>query len=168
MSSRDPLPFDPVDEAHRKWVEHGWKDAADGMAMVTSVTRVQQILQGRIDDVVRPLDLTFARYELLMLLTFSKAGALPLSTIGARLQVHPASVTSAVDRLEAQGFVERQAHATDRRTKLAVITELGRKVAQDATDRLNDEVFRAVGLSDTDLASLYRILRKVRRGAGDF
>jgi len=157
-----------VAEARRHWVEHGWEDAADGMVMVTSVTRVQQILQARIDEVLRPLDLTFARYELLMLLSFTREGALPLNVIGARLQVHPASVTSAVDRLESQGFVERQAHPTDRRTKLAVLTDLGRKVASEGTDRLNEQVFTQVGLPQEDLAELHRILTEVRRDAGDF
>lgn len=157
-----------MEEAHRHWVEHGWEEAADGMAMVTSIMRVQQILLARIDAVLRPLEVTFARYELLMLLSFSRQGSLPLSVIGARLQVHPASVTSAVDRLEAQGFVERQAHATDRRTKLAVLTDTGRKVAADATERLNERVFGDVGLAPGDLAELRRVLTEVRRAAGDF
>jgi DNA-binding MarR family transcriptional regulator len=165
---RDPLPFDPVEEAHRHWTDHGWQDAADGMAMVTSITRVQQILQARIDEVLRPLELTFARYELLMLLRFSRAGKLPLRVIGARLQVHPASVTSAVDRLEAQGFVERQAHPTDRRTRLAAITDRGDKVASEGTDRLNEQVFTRMPLSDEDLQTLHRLLRTVRHDAGDF
>lgn len=138
------------------------------MAMVTSVTRVQQILQARIDEVLRPLDLTFARYELLMLLRFSREGRLPLRVVGARLQVHPASVTSAVDRLEAQGFVERRAHPTDRRTKLAAITDAGRAVASEGTDRLNRQVFTRIGLADDDLRTLHDLLRSVRHDAGDF
>lgn len=162
------MPFDPVEEARRHWQAHGWVDAADGMAMVTAITRVQQILQGRIDDVLRPLDLTFARYELLMLLRFSRDGRLPLSVIGARLQVHPASVTSAVDRLEAQRFVERQAHPTDRRAKLATITDPGRAVATEGTDRLNQQVFTQTGLADDELRTLHRLLRSVRHDAGDF
>jgi len=138
------------------------------MAMVTSITRVQQILQARIDEVLRPLELTFARYELLMLLRFSREGRLPLSVIGARLQVHPASVTNAVDRLEAQGFVERQAHPTDRRTRLAAITDRGRKVAAEGTERLNEQVFTQIPLSGEDLQALHRVLRTVRQDAGDF
>src|SRR5215468_8875082 len=54
---------DPIAEAHRQWVRHGWPAAADGMAMVTSVVRVHQLLMERIDAVLRPLDLTFDRYE---------------------------------------------------------------------------------------------------------
>ena len=103
MASGAPLPFDPIAEATRQWEAHGWADAAPGMAAVTSVVRVHQILMSRVDEALRPHDLTFARYELLALLSFTRTGAMPLSRIGARLQVHPTSITNAVDRCEAQG-----------------------------------------------------------------
>ncbi len=89
------------------------------MAAVTSVFRAQQIYLARIDAVLRPLGLTFARYEVLMLLTFSRAGALPLSKVGTRLQVHPTSVTNAVNRLADDGLITRLPHPTDGRTTLA-------------------------------------------------
>lgn len=166
--SRSPLPFDPIAEAHRQWVEHGWSDAADGMAAVTSIVRAQQILLARIDEQLRDLDLTFARYELLMLLHFSREGRLPLNVVGSRLQVHPTSVTSAVDRLERQGFVQRSPHPTDRRTKLAEITAAGRDRVLQATDRLNATVFADPGLSSSQVDHLVDVLRELRRGAGDF
>ncbi len=166
--SRSPLPFDPVAEAHRQWVAHGWRDAADGMAAVTSIVRAQQILLARIDEQLRDLDLTFARYELLMLLHFSREGRLPLNVVGSRLQVHPTSVTSAVDRLERQGFVRRSPHPTDRRTKLAELTDAGRERALQATERLNASVFSAPGLSGAEVDQLVAVLRELRHGAGDF
>ncbi|EGD43942.1 B12 binding domain/ArgK/methylmalonyl-CoA mutase family protein [Nocardioidaceae bacterium Broad-1] len=86
---------DPIREAHRQWVSHDWADAADGMAMVTSVARVQQLLMERIDTVLRPLDLTFARYEVLRLLSFSRSGPMPMTRLGSLLQVHPTSVWAA-------------------------------------------------------------------------
>ena len=167
MFSR-PLKQDPIEEARRQWVAHGWESAAAGMAAVTSLARAQQILLQRIDAVLRPLDLTFARYEILMLLTFSSRGSLPMTRIGALLQVHPTSVTSAVDRLERQGYAERKAHATDRRAVLAAITEAGRSQARLATERLNAEVFEKPGLSTRQTQQLTDILREVRSGAGDF
>jgi len=163
-----PLRFDPIAEASRQWEVHGWADAAGGMAAVTSVFRAQQIYLARIDAVLRPLDLTFARYEVLMLLLFSRAGALPLNKVGARLQVHPTSVTNAVDRLEAQGLLRRIPHATDKRMTLAEITEEGRRVALKATDAVNREVFRDPGLSATDTRNLVAVLRDLRGAAGDF
>jgi DNA-binding MarR family transcriptional regulator len=137
------------------------------MAAVTSVVRAEQIFLARIDAVLAPFSLTFSRYEVLALLNFSRKGALPLGKIGARLQVHAASVTNAVDRLERQGLVRRDAHPSDGRTTLAVLTPEGRKVVRAATARLN-EVFADVALSARELAELFRLLRKVRMAAGDF
>ena len=162
MSERDP-----IREAHRQWVRHGWAESADGMVMVTSLVRVQQLVLERIDAVLRPLELTFARYEVLRLLSFSSAGAMPMTRLGSLLQVHPTSVTSAVDRLERQGFVERQRQDDDRRVVLASITEAGRAVVEKATDGLNTEVFEKPGLSATQLDDLTRLLGVLRAGAGD-
>jgi DNA-binding MarR family transcriptional regulator len=162
------LPFDPVAEARRQWEAHGWADAAPGMAAVTSVMRAQQILLSRVDEVLAPLGLTFARYELLTLLSFTREGALPLGKAGVRLQVHPTSITNAVDRLEAQGLVQRVQHPTDGRATLAQITPEGRRVAKRATKALNEEVFEDLGLSRSDLDALWSLLETFRRASGDF
>ena len=66
--SNAPLPFDPIEEARRQWAAHGWQDVADGMAAITSIMRAQQLFLARVDAVLRPYELSFARYELLMLL----------------------------------------------------------------------------------------------------
>src|SRR6202050_4947791 len=104
MAEPRRLRFDPIAEAERQWGAHGWSDQASGMAVVTSIMRLQQIFLARADAVLRPLGLTFARYEVLMLLSFSQKGVLPLGKIGERLQVKAARVTNAVDRLEAGGL----------------------------------------------------------------
>lgn len=163
-----PLGFDPIMEARRQWAEHGWEEACAGMAAVTSVFRAQQLFLGRIDGVLRPLQLTFARYEVLMLLLFSRRGSLPLNKIGARLQVHPTSVTNAVDRLERQGLIKRVPHSSDRRTTLAEISPHGRELALRATKALNEEVFCRPGMAVEDLEQLVSALQRLREGAGDF
>ncbi|WP_337191623.1 MarR family winged helix-turn-helix transcriptional regulator [Nocardioides flavescens] len=162
MSERDP-----IREAHRQWVRHGWSDAADGMVVVTSLVRVQQLVMERIDAVLRPLELSFARYEVLRLLSFSSAGSMPMTRLGSLLQVHPTTVTSAVARLERQGYVERLRHDTDRRVVLAAITDDGRAVVEKATDGLNTDVFEQPGLPAPELAELTRLLGLLRRDAGD-
>jgi len=168
VSSRYPLAFDPIQEAARQWSAHGWPAAAPGMAAVTSVMRVQQIFLARVDEVLRPFGLTFARYEVLMLLSFSRTGSLPLGKVGERLQVHPASVTNAIDRLEAKGLVRRRPHPSDGRGVLAEITAGGRTLAAQATAELNAQVFEAVELSERDVAALFRLLARLRRATGDF
>jgi DNA-binding MarR family transcriptional regulator len=160
--------MDPIAEARRQWAAHGWEDAADGMAAVTSLMRAHQIALARVESVLRRYGVTFARYEVLMLLYFSRAGALPMAKIGERLQVHPTSVTNAVDRLESAGLVRRASHPTDRRTTLVELLDQGRELAIEATKELNAEVFAAPGVSPAGVTSLVAVLTEMRRDAGDF
>lgn len=163
-----PHRADPIGEAHRQWIDHGWGDVADGMAAVTAIMRAQQIMLSRVEHVLKPHGLTFARYELLRLLAFTRSGRLPMAKAGARLQVHPTSVTNAVDRLEAAGLARRLPHPTDRRTTLVDITPAGREVVAAATEDLNARVFADVGLAPDSRAALIEALTELRRSAGDF
>lgn len=162
------LGFDPIAEARRQWEDHGWAKAAPGMAAVTSVIRAQQIFMARADAVLRPLGLSFSRYEVLMVLLFTKRGSLPLGKLGVRLQVHPTSITNAVDRLEGQGLLKRTAHPSDRRATLAEITQAGRELATLATERLNRALFEDPGLDAEAVETLVELLARLRQEAGDF
>ncbi len=162
------LGFDPIARAREQWVEQGWGPAADGMAAITSLMRAHQIVLARVEATLRPLGVTFARYEVLMLLWFSRRGSLPMKVIGSRLQVHPTSVTNAVDRLEDAGLVTRSTHPEDRRAMLVALTAEGRKLAERATKALNTEVCEQPDLGATDVQSLVDVLTRLRRDAGDF
>jgi DNA-binding MarR family transcriptional regulator len=159
------LPFDPIERAGKTWEQRF--GPASAMRAATSVFRVQQILLARFDEALRPHDLTFARYEVLVLLTFSRTGELPLKVIGSRLMVHPTSVTNAIDRLVAAGYVARRPNPDDGRGVLAGITEAGRAVVRTATSALTDLDFGLGDLPEAERESLFDILRRVRLGAGD-
>jgi DNA-binding MarR family transcriptional regulator len=160
------LPFDPIDEAARQWALR-WKGVPQ-MHAVTSLMRVQQLVLARLDGVLRPHGLTFARYEALVLLGFTSRGSLPLGKMGERLQVHPTSVTSIVDRLEKAGLVVRRPHPSDGRAVLAEITPAGRALVERATADLVDADFGLDSLVPDQLAELSELLRPIRRDAGDF
>jgi DNA-binding MarR family transcriptional regulator len=159
------LPFDPIERAGETWEKRF--GPASAMRAATSVFRVQQILLARFDEVLRPHELTFARYEVLVLLTFSRTGELPLKVIGSRLMVHPTSVTNAIDRLVAAGYVRRRPNPEDGRGVLAGITDQGRAVVETATAALTELDFGLGDLSEAECASLFDTLRRVRLGAGD-
>jgi DNA-binding MarR family transcriptional regulator len=163
-----PNPLDPIAEARRQWLAHWDEAVAPSMTAVTSIMRVHQILLARLNALLKPWGLSFARYEALMLLYYSRLGSLPLGKMGARLQVHPTSVTNIVDGLERMGLVTREAHESDRRATLASITDAGRKVAVAATERLNEARFCAAPLSTRELDDLTDTLRRIRLDAGDF
>lgn len=160
------LRFDPIDEAARQWA--GRWGGVRQMHAVTSLMRVQQLMINRLDTMLKPFGLTFARYEALVLLTFSARGSLSLGKMGERLQVHPTSVTSIVDRLEAAGLVIRRRHPADGRTVLAEITANGRALVEQATRELVGADFGLESLDDDRLLELSALLRPVRKAAGDF
>lgn len=162
-----PLAFDPIEEARQRWRAQ-WPAAADAMAAATSVMRAQQIVLGAVDAALRPFGLTFARYEALMLLSFTRAGELPLGKMGPRLMIHPTSVTNIVDRLEADRLVRRVPHPSDGRTTLARITPAGRALAEAATEAVNGTAFGLGALGGDDLDVLSAVVRRLRVAAGDF
>jgi DNA-binding MarR family transcriptional regulator len=160
------LPFDPIMRAAQIW-ERRFGDSR-AMAAATSIMRAQQILLAELDGHLRPHGLTFARYEALVLITFSRDGALPLRMIGQRLMVHPTSVTNIINRLERQGLVVRRPNPRDGRGTLAEITAEGRALVERATKDLMAAEF---GVGEYDAAQLDEIsglLRGLRVAAGDF
>lgn len=168
MRKGGPLPVDPIAEAKRQWIEHGWGEAAIGMSAVTSLMRAQQLMLNRIESALRPFGLSFARFELLRLLAFTREDRMPMASVIARLQVHPASVTSTVDRLVRDGLVQRAPHPLDGRATMLELTADGRETVESATAVLNADVFADPGLSMSDTAELVRILARLRKDAGDF
>jgi len=162
------LTFDPIAEAGRHWRTHWGPSAVPAMMAVTSVMRAQQLLLARLNEALEPYELTFARYEALMLLFFSRRGSLPLGKMGVRLQVHPTSVTNLIDGLERLGYVTRSPHPNDRRATLATITDAGRATAERATATLNDIRFGLGALDQGGLDALTGVIRRLRIEAGDF
>ena len=158
---------DPILEAYHLWEENGWEDCAAGCAAVTSLMRVHQVLTQRADQILAPIDLTFARYELLVRLYFHDDGSLPLSHLGKQLQIHQTSITSLVDRLEKQGLIKRTPHPTDRRSTLAQMTPAGRVLTGKAINLLNSELFRDLGLAAGEARLLIGLLMKMRRSWDD-
>jgi DNA-binding MarR family transcriptional regulator len=166
VSKRLELPFDPIERAAQIWARRF--GPSPSMAAVTSIMRAQQILLGELDALLRPYELTFARYEALVLLSFSRTGALPLRIIGERLMVHPTSVTNIISRLEGQHFVVRRPNPADGRGTLAEITDAGRSVVQRATGDLMAAEVGLGGFEPGQLKEIFDLFRELRLSAGDF
>lgn len=163
-----PLRFDPIAEARRQWDLHWGAHATPSMGAVTSIMRAEQIVMARLNKLLEPFELTFPRYEALMILFYSRSGALPLGKLSDRLQVHRASVTNVIDKLVESGYVQRVGHEHDRRAILALITPDGKRVARRATKRLNAARFGIGPMQDAACEEIYQLLEPLRRGAGDF
>lgn len=166
MSADPKLAFDPIERASDLWTEHIGDSTA--MRLATSIMRVQQLILAELDAALKPYGITFARYEVLVLLSFSSSGQLPLSKIGERLMVHPTSVTNAMDRLESQGLVRRVADKDDRRRTFAELTPEGKHILAEATEKVMGIDFAIAGLDAKEQDATYDLLRSMRIAAGDF
>ena len=151
--------------ASDQWVERGWGDP-ELMSAVSSIVRVERLLTAMVDTALRPLDLTFARYEALAALYFSPDGRMPLGKMSERLEVHPATITSIVDRLEQQELVRRTRPDGDRRVVLAEILPDGRALVEQATDVVVKDVFPQLPWTDGDVRGLAEMLDKFREAFG--
>ena len=167
MPSKPRGSDDPVQEAADQWAAHGW-DGGEPFKAALSIVRVEKLIREVLTAVLRPLDLTPARHELLALLYFSRHGEMPMGRISQRLMVHPKSITTTVDGLERMGLVQRVPHPTDRRAIFARITDAGRERVVVSTEQLAASGFALDGLSEGEARTLFELLAKVRRERGDF
>ncbi len=102
--------------------------------------------------------------KLLALKALTAAGeSLPLSQLAERLACVKSNITQLVDRLEADGFVERQADPNDRRARLAALTAPGRRACQEGV-KLQQEAERRLlgGLSPNESQQLAALLGKIK------
>ena len=134
-------------------------------AAASALIRSAGAATNRIDQILHVSGLTFARYEVLLLLSWTRSGSMPLGRMRDRLLIHQAAVTNLVDRLEADGLVRRVPHARDRRTTLAEITSQGRKVVIPATRQIAAQL--RLGISDEQAEEVFALIQKLRRSAGE-
>ncbi len=94
-------------------------------------------------------------------------GSLPLGQLAARLACVKSNVTQLVDRLESDGLVERAPDLGDRRSRLAVLTPLGRDAYARGSAILaeaEEHVFATLSPDEkATLAELVAKLEPIRR-----
>lgn len=154
---------DPVEEAAAHWSER-YPDGAR-FAALTGLIRTYGTTIRSIESVLRPLGLSMARFEVLLVLSFARRKALPMGRLRDTLMVHGSSVTYLVDRLEELGHVVREADPDDRRRSLVRITAAGEEAVTRGCDALVECGFGPfAGLEGDELDGLGRMLARVRTG----
>ncbi len=95
-------------------------------------------------------------------------GPQPVNEIGRRIELTSGAITTAVDRLESRGLVTREAHESDRRTRIVRLTARGKEQAAKVFAGHKTAMdLAATGLSKTERATLIQLLRKLGTTAGD-
>ena len=130
----------------------------DLVAMLHAAHAVEDEVEAKLNGI------RLSAAKLAALRALSETGEpLPLSQLADRLSCVKSNITQLVDRLEADGFVARQADPRDRRTRLAALTPAGRKAVADGMrvfDAAEREVFSR--LSRDEAQQLHALLDKMR------
>src|SRR6476646_12200558 len=93
-------------------------------------------------------------------------GPLPVNVIGPKVNLTPGSISVAVDRLLAKGFVSRTESSEDRRVRVVALTPRGKSVITPIF-RAHVETMEKVfaGLSRHELRQLEQQLKRVGKQA---
>jgi MarR family 2-MHQ and catechol resistance regulon transcriptional repressor len=93
-------------------------------------------------------------------------GPLPVNTIGPIVDLTPGSISIAVDRLVAKGFVSRVESAVDRRVRIVALTPRGKNLIVTAFRKHAGQMKKVFSeLSPEELRALELALKKVGKRA---
>ncbi|CAA0129171.1 MAG: MarR family transcriptional regulator [Hyphomicrobiales bacterium] len=135
---------------------------SSGQALIgTTIHRVAQLIQQRIDDEIRDSGLT--RLSWMAAAHVADADGLTIGDLAARLEVGNATASQLVDRMVRGGWVERSPSPDDRRSQIVTITAKSRSTIRDIEPRqllLEDEILR--DLSPEERRVLFVLLERIR------
>ena len=113
---------------------------------------------------IEPSGLGLSDFAILELLLHR--GQQPVNAIGRRVDLTSGAITSAVDRLEAQGLVVRTADAKDRRTRLVSLTPKGTTLIRKVFGVHKRAMEGAtISLTAAERETLINLIRKLGRAA---
>ena len=131
-------------------------------AGLLGVLHASSVLENRVEASLSEVGLSLAKLAALHQLT--EAGdSLPLGQLADRLSCVKSNVTQLVDRLEADGLVNRTGDPNDRRSRIAVLTDAGRSAFAKGTEirmRVEREMFGV--LTPLESETLYQLLAKLQ------
>ena len=126
----------------------------------------KMLIEGEVRRRLRDtFDVTLPRFDLMAQLDRAPSG-MTLGELSQRMMVSNGNVTGLVDRLVAQGLIDRRPSPTDRRAQLVSLTAEGRKFFRSLARANADwigEVF--AGLSHDEIEELMRLLGKTKTSA---
>lgn len=100
------------------------KDAAASEREIEALMRLVHVIEAR--HRARPTSNLDLRARMLIQ-ELGLEGERPILAVRRSLRLTPSTLTSLADRLERDGYLERRAHPTDRRTVVLALTETGRR-----------------------------------------
>jgi len=138
----------------------------DAAAMATLVA--SRSLFGFVAQSLAPAldELTMPQFRVLVVL--AGAGPLRMGDLAERIGVHPSTLSRTVDRLVAGEWMERASAEESRREVHVKLSDRGRALVNDVTDRRRTQIVRVLtSLPDADRAAVRRGMELFAAAAGE-
>lgn len=128
----------------------------------TLLVRAAARLEAELNRVFRPVDLTAATYNILLVLKGAGGSGQSCGDISEQLIAEVPDMTRLLDRLERLGYVARERSSVDRRMVKVTITGKGSSVLEGLVGAVRDCHVRQLGhLGEHKLSELSALLRVV-------
>jgi MarR family 2-MHQ and catechol resistance regulon transcriptional repressor len=135
-----------------------------GVHLWLILMKAHEALRRHAEQNIHGLGIGFSDFMVLEVLLHK--GPTPVNEIGRRVRLTSGSITSAVDRLEAKGLVERRLDPEDRRTRVVHLTAAGRKLIACAfADHERAMERAAAGLTPDERAEVVALLKRLGKYA---
>jgi DNA-binding MarR family transcriptional regulator len=132
-----------------------------------NLQQVNRVLVAVLEQRVREVaDLSLPEFEALFRLHIASGHPLHMSEIASQLINSPSGMTRIADRLEKDGLIRRETPPDNRRVVLVTLTYRGRKILDQADQAFREALEESFSshLSESDLADLRRLMRKLLEG----
>lgn len=130
------------------------------------VSDVSRLMRRDFDRRARTIGLTRSQWSVLSHL--SRCEGTKQAGLAEILEVTPITVARLIDRLEADGWVERRSHPCDRRARTLYLTDKGHQILAGLRELGQQTRERALtGLTDYDRERLVALLARVRCNLSD-
>ena len=130
------------------------------IALLNSLLRATNTLQ---ETGMRPVaNLSLCHSDFSILQTLLRDGSQPVNTLGKQVFLTSGSITTAIDRLEQRGYVERKPDTKDRRVCLVTLTNHGRAIMNQASLSYSEAIQQATSsLSKHECELLQSLLGRI-------
>lgn len=131
-----------------------------------NVIRTSAVLVDRLEQLLKPYDITLVQYNVLRILKGAEPDGLCRNEIRDRMLTRMPDMTRLLDRMEDAGLVARARETEDRRMVNTRLTSKGRRLVEELDPVVAAEHTRRFGhLTEEQMHTLIELLTSVRQHA---
>jgi len=152
-----------ISETLETWVKERPDLNFEAMGVGLKLDVIATTTMGQASDKIADLGINLGEFDVLATLRRNgKNGVLTPTEIASAAMVSPSGLTHRLTQLEKMGHIIRQNDPNDRRSSLVRLTPQGRKIADQAIERISQHATQSLSsFSEDEVEALNAVLDKV-------